>query len=136
MLEFALASSFLFAAFGGTFQFGYTYYMYNRLETAVRSGARYASLRAYDSPTSTPSSAFSTSVKNVVVYGNSGGTGSPLATGLTAAKVSVLPTMTGKVPDSITVNISNYTLDAIFSSFTFNGKPSVTFPYAGVPQPD
>jgi len=77
MLEFALGTLILVPVFAGTFQFGYTFFVYNNLDTAVRGGARYASLRSYDSATSTPSSAFSTAVKNMVVYGNSAGTGNP-----------------------------------------------------------
>ena len=61
MLEFALASSILVPLFAGVFQFGYTLYVYNNLDSAVRGGARYASLRAYDSATASPSAAFSES---------------------------------------------------------------------------
>ena len=45
MVEFALGSSLLVAAFTGTFQFGYTFYVYNNIETAVNNGAKYAALR-------------------------------------------------------------------------------------------
>src|SRR6266550_48725 len=89
MLEFALAAGILFPAFVGTFQFGYTFYIYNNLDTAVRGGARYASMQSYDSASSTPSTAFATAVKNVVVYGNSAGTGDPIAPGLAVGNVSV-----------------------------------------------
>src|SRR5437899_6024109 len=82
MLEFALAAGILFPAFVGTFQFGYTFYIYNNLSTAVRGGARYASMQSYDSASSTPSDPFATAVKNVVVYGNSAGTGDPVVSGL------------------------------------------------------
>ena len=46
MLEFALATGILLPAFVGTFQFGYTFYVYNNLDTAVRGGARYASMQS------------------------------------------------------------------------------------------
>ena len=135
MLEFAIAAGVLVPAFVGTFQFGYTFYTYNNLDTAIRGGARYASLRSYDSATSTPSTGFSTAVQNMVVYGNSAGTGDPIAAGLTAGNVQVLPLMRGAVPRSITVQITGYTVDAIFTKFTFTGKPSTTFPYTGTPAP-
>src|SRR5437868_13651904 len=102
MLEFALAAGILLPAFAGTFQFGYTFHIYNSLQTAVRDGARYASMQSYDSATSTPSTAFATAVKNVAVYGNSAGTGDPIAPGLTTANVQVLPVMKGAIPTSIT----------------------------------
>src|SRR5690348_17158120 len=127
ILEFALATGILLPAFVGTFQFGYTFYIYDNINTAVRGGARYASMQSYDSATSTPSTAFATAVKNMVVYGNSGGTGDPVAPGLTVSNVQVLAVMKGSIPSSITVQITGYKIDAVFTSFTFNGKPSTTF---------
>ena len=135
MLEFAVAAGLLLPALAGTFQFGYTYYTYNKLNTAVRGGARYASLRSYDSATSTPSAAFTTAVSNMVVYGNSAGTGQPVAEGLAKANVKMLPVMNGAVPKAMTVQINGYTVDGIFSKFTFNAKPSTTFTYTGTPAP-
>jgi Flp pilus assembly protein TadG len=135
MVEFALAATVLLPMFAGAFQFGYTFYVYNNLQTAIRGGARYASLRSYDSATSTPSPAFTTAVQNMVVYGNSDGTGQPIGPGLTVANVQVAPVMSGSVPGAITVQINNYTVDAIFTKFTFNAKPSATFPYTGTPSP-
>src|SRR5579872_4314437 len=70
MLEFAIGSGMLVAAFTGTFQFGYTFLQYNNLENAVARGARYASLYPYDSTTTTPSALFIGNVKNMVVYGS------------------------------------------------------------------
>jgi hypothetical protein len=64
MLGLALATGILVPAFTGTFQFGYTFYVYNNLESAVRGGARYASMRNYDSRTATPSAAFTTAVQD------------------------------------------------------------------------
>ena len=54
MIEFAIGSGVLLAAFSGTFQFGYTFLQYNNLENAVARGARYASLVPYDSPQRNP----------------------------------------------------------------------------------
>jgi len=131
VVEFALSFGLLFTVFGGVFQFGYVYYVYNTLESAVRGGARYASVRVYDSPTSTPSSAYRTAVENMVVYGNPAGSGQPLAPGLTPEKVSVTVAMDRNVPARITVAISNYTVSAVLRSFAFAGKPKVTFPFVG-----
>ena len=64
MLEFAIGSSLLVAAFAGTFQFGYTFYAYNKLATAVNDGARYAALRPYNSTTTTPKADFLLAVQN------------------------------------------------------------------------
>jgi len=135
ILEFAIAAGVLVPAFAGTFQFGYTFYVYNNLDTAIRGGARYASLRSYDSGSSTPRADFLTAVQNMVVYGNSAGTGSPIAAGLTTGNVQVLPVMNGAIPRAMTVQITGYTIDAIFTKFTFTGKPSTTFPYTGTAAP-
>jgi Flp pilus assembly protein TadG len=135
MLEFALSAAVLLPAFAGTFQYGYTFFTYNKLQSAIRGGARYASMRTYDSSTSTPSTAFTTAVKNMVVYGNSAGTGLPLAPGLDSSNVEVLPNMSGSIPQSMTVRITGYQVDAVFSKFTFNAKPSTTFIYTGTPSP-
>jgi hypothetical protein len=135
MIEFAIATGILIPAFVGTFQFGYTFHVYNNLNSAVRGGARYGSMQSYDSGTSTPSTAFSTAVKNMVVYGNSAGTGNPVAPGLTTDKVEVVAVMKGAIPSSITVKVTGYTIDALFRTFTFNGKPSTTFAYTGTAAP-
>ena len=135
MIEFAIATGILVPAFIGTFQFGYTFHVYNNLNSAVRGGARYGSMQSYDSGTSTPSTAFSTAVKNMVVYGNSAGTGSPVTPGLTTDNVQVVAVMKGAIPSSITVKVTGYTIDALFRTFTFNGKPSTTFAYTGTAAP-
>ena len=58
LVEFAIGSGLLVAAFVGTFQFGYTFLQYNNMKNAVARGARYASLILYDSPNDTPSNSF------------------------------------------------------------------------------
>ena len=135
MIELAVALGILAPILAGVFQFGYTLFVYNNLESAVRGGARYASMRAFDSANGTPSPEFSTAVKNMVVYGNPAGTGSPIAPGLAASNVQIQANMTGAIPDSMTVAITDYKVDAVFASFTFTGKPSRTFPYTGTPAP-
>ena len=54
LVEFALSFSLLVPVFLGVYEFGYAFYVYNEMQTAVRSGARYASRRVYDSATSYP----------------------------------------------------------------------------------
>ena len=135
MLEFALASSVLLAAFGGPFQFGYTFYRYNTLATAVSDGARYASLRPYDSTTTTPKSTFLSAVQNMGVYGNPGGGTTPIAPGLATTNVNLTVTFTNSVPSAMTVYISGYTIDAIFAQSTLDAKPKVTYPYVGIYSP-
>ena len=130
-IEFALSFGFLVALFTGCFQFGYAYYVYNSLENAVRAAARFASLRTYDSASATPSAAFTAAVRNMAVYGNPAGGGQPLARGLAPGNIVLAVTMDRNVPQRVTVSITNYSVDAVFRTLTFNGKPSATFPYLG-----
>ena len=131
LVEFALSFGLLFSVFAGVFQFGYAYYVYNTLESAVRGGARYASMRVYDSGTSTPSAAYLAAVRNMVVYGDPSGTGQPLAPALTPEKVNVTVAMDRNVPARITVAIVDYNIDGVVRTFTLANKPQVTFPFVG-----
>ncbi len=135
MVEFALGSAFLVAAFVGTFQFGYTFYQYNTLATAVSDGARYASLRPYDSSNATPSNAFRSALQNMVVYGNPAGGSRPIAPGLTTSNVNLLVAFVNGVPRTVTVYISGYTINSIVAQTTLTNKPKVTYQYQGIYSP-
>ncbi len=121
LIEFALSATVLTYAFVGVFQFGYTMYLYNELEGAVRAGARYASLAtvAKDPSSTTDPAAYDTAVQNVVVYGtpSPSGTPAPVIPGLSTANVSVQLTFdtasSGNPPTYVTVQVSSYTLDAV-----------------------
>lgn len=137
MLEFAIGSGVFLALFAGTFQFGFTFFRYNTLYNAIRNGAQYASLKAYDSNTATPSSAFRTAVQNMVVYGTStpaGGT-ARLVPGLNPTDVTVAVTFQSGVPREVTVGVSSYTINAVFQTYNFTNKPRMTFPYLGIYSP-
>jgi Flp pilus assembly protein TadG len=131
MIEFALSFGLLFTVFAGVFQFGYALYIYNSLESAVRAGVRYASLRTYDSATATPSSAYLTAVQNMAVYGNPAGSGQSVVPGLTPANVTLTVSMDHNVPVLVAVGITNYTISAVIRSFTLTNKPKAAFPYMG-----
>ena len=75
MIEFAFSAAVLIPLFLATFQFGYTFYVYNLLSTQMRAGARYASLKTFTCSSQSSINTFKTAVKNVVMYGNSAGTG-------------------------------------------------------------
>jgi len=141
LIEFALSFFLIFAVFSGIFQFAYSFYVYNTLVTAVREGARYASLKAYDSTTTTPSAAFRTAVQNMVVYSDPDpGQGAlPVVGGLTPGKVALTVTGGGTgtltAPSQMTVSITGFTIDAVFGSWNLTGKPNATFPYIGILTP-
>lgn len=136
LVEFAISFSFLFSLLYGTFQFGYAFFIYNELQSAVRNGARYASYRTYDASSSTPTSSYTTAVANVVVYGDPAGGTRPLVPNLTTSniQVSVLNPSGGTSwngsPGQIKVSITGYNLNAVFTTFRLE-KPSASFPYIG-----
>ncbi|HYM08296.1 MAG TPA: TadE/TadG family type IV pilus assembly protein [Terriglobales bacterium] len=137
LVEFALSFGLLLAVFSGVWQFGYTFYIYNGLVSAVRNGARYGALADYDGGSSNGAS-YKANVANMAVYGtaNPASGASPIVPGLTTSKVSVVPTVdSAGVPSRVTVQITGFTipddLSGIFAAFTLNGKPSCSFEYTG-----
>ncbi len=78
MLEFALGSGILVTIFVSTFQYGYFFYQYNLVENVVNNGAHFAAMQVYDTNTSTPTTAWTTAVKKMVLYGDpTGGSTTP-----------------------------------------------------------
>jgi hypothetical protein len=86
-----------------------------------------------------------TAAKNLVVFGNTAGTGSPILPGLTVSNVAITPndlacsgTPQG-VPETITVSITGFTHQSLFdlgglvnnagASLNIDVKPSVTMRY-------
>jgi len=131
MLEFGIAAAVIFPIFAGSFQYGYSYYVYNSLQTSVRAAGRYAAARTYDSATATPSAAFTTAVKNMAVYGNPLGGTRSVAPNLTTDKVTVSVTFSMGTPSRVTVQVNNFQINGVFGTVTLNGKPRATFPYLG-----
>jgi Flp pilus assembly protein TadG len=141
LIEFALSFFLIFAAFSGIFRYAYSFYCYNALVAAVREGARYASLKPYDSTTTTPSSPFLTAVQNMVVYADANppnGT-KPVVPGIQASNVTLTVTGGGTgtltAPTQMTVAITGFTIDAVFGTWNLNSKPNCTFPYTGILTP-
>ena len=134
MVEFTLSLTFLIPLFLGAWSFGYTFFQYSQLENAVRSGARYAAMRTYDSATSTPSSSFSTAVKKMTVYGDPSAdtsTATPKVTGLTTDNVVLTVAFSSGAPSTVTVAITNFTVRAYTQTVNLTNHPYVWFPYVG-----
>jgi Flp pilus assembly protein TadG len=138
MVEFALGSGILVTIFTATFQYGFIFYQYNALVNAVNNGAHFGALQIYDTTSTTPSNAFSTAVKNMVVYGDPTGTNTtPVVKGLTTGNVNITIGAIGSsgttfLPVSVTVSISGYTINGVTGKFTLAGKPAVTYVYQGL----
>ncbi len=129
MLEFAIAFPLLWACFAGLFQMGYTFYVYNALMTSVANAAALGAKMNYDL---SQTDRFNAALKNMVVYGNTTTGNTPIVAGLSTANVSVSVNAQASIPTAVTVSIQNYSIDAVFTRFTFSGKPRATMPYMGV----
>lgn len=128
LLEFALGFSVLWALFAGIYQFGYSFYIYNAMLTSVGNAAELGSKMTYD--TASPST-YTNALKNMVVYGNTTAGTTPIVTGLATSNVTVTVNPAGGIPTDLTITINNFTIDAVFTHFTFNGKPRGTAVYMG-----
>jgi len=116
ILEFALSATVLVAFFAGVFQVGYTFYAYNALEHAVRVGAQLASDKGPDAPAD--------AVRREVVKAAGG------LNGLAPSNVQVAVNRDpAGAAVSVTVSVSGYHINSVFSSTTLNGRPNATFPY-------
>jgi Flp pilus assembly protein TadG len=127
-LEFALVFLLLWLLLSGAFQVGYSIYIYDRLVTAAAGGARYAARVDFDSP----AHSFIIAVQNMTAYGSPSGGTSPLAPGLNSSNIAVTwTTDTTGMPLTLTVSITGYSVDAVFQTIKWSGKPSVTVRFAG-----
>ncbi|MDP9114505.1 MAG: pilus assembly protein [Acidobacteriota bacterium] len=134
MLELAVSAGVMVSCLVGTFQFGYTFYAYNQLVTAVGDAARYAAQRTYRAATDRDIERGNAAIRNMVVYGDPQAApgSSPLLPNLKTAHVEVRWELAGDgTPLNVNVSIKGYTMDAIYRSYTFDGRPSVQFPYVG-----
>jgi len=91
MIEMAIVLPVILALIIGTAEFGRAFWQYNTLTKSVRDAARYASAQGLFGSTGVVivTNELRTEVQNLVVYGNTGGTGSPLLNGLSTAGVSL-----------------------------------------------
>jgi Flp pilus assembly protein TadG len=128
LLEFAIGWSILWFLFSGVYQFGYAFFIYNVLQTQVANAAELGSKLSYDSGNP---SAYTTALKNMVVYGDEASTGlSAVVPGLTTGNVSVVLN-NASYPQDVTITITGYTIDAFFTRFTLANKPRATAAYYG-----
>lgn len=101
LVEFAIAATVLLTLIFAVLELGRLLWVHNALNDAARRGARYA----VNQPQSASSLA---EIRNVAVFGNPEGTGSPLVNDLTADKVKVTYQGYGLATGTVTVEIENY----------------------------
>ncbi len=125
LIEFAGSIMLLAIMFAGIFEIGYSFYTYGELVSSVRAGARYAALQPRGAGTDPT---IAKAVRNLVVYGDPAPSVSskPLFAGLTTDHVELINT-----PDSSTVSLHGFAVDALFMKLKLDGRPTVTFPVTG-----
>ena len=130
MIELAVSAGVMVACLAGTVQFGYTFYIYNQLVTAVGNGGRYAAMRTYRADFEKGKAA----IRNMVVYGDARPAPGavPQVANLKPEQVQVEWVMNESGgPASVNVSIIDYAVDAAFGMFRFTGKPAVEYPFVG-----
>jgi Flp pilus assembly protein TadG len=133
LVELAIVLPLFLFMFGAAAEYGRYFYQYTTLDKAARAGSRYLTNVGV-------SGAEDAKAKNIVVYGNPAGTGSPVVQGLTPAQVVI--TRAGgspSVPQTVTVQILGYKYQPVFDlgkminapslSLNIDVKPSVTMRY-------
>lgn len=138
LAELAIALPLLVVMFAATAEFGRYFYAYTTLAKGARVGARYlagACVKSYED----------TNAKNIVVYGNAAGTGSPILPGLDPSQISIVRKdaagniVTAGVPQTVTVTTTGLNFQPVFDlgglmrnnglSLNVALNPSVTMRY-------
>jgi Flp pilus assembly protein TadG len=138
LAELAIVLPLLVVMFAATAEFGRYFYAYTTLAKGARVGARYlagACVKDYED----------TNAKNIVVYGNAAGTGSPILPGLDPSKISIVRkdaagnVVTAGVPATVTVTTTSLNFQPVFDlgglmrnnglSLNIALNPSVTMRY-------
>ncbi len=133
LAELAIVLPIFLMLFGAAAEYGRYFYEYTTLDKAVRAGSRYLATAAVNGTEDAKA-------RNIVVYGNPAGTGTPVVKGLTTANVVI--TRSGGVPvlpQTVKVEISGYIYQPVFDlgklikvpslSLSVPVKPSVTMRY-------
>lgn len=131
MIELAVSAAVMVSCLAGTFEFGYTFYVYNQLVTAVGNGGRYAAMRTYRNDADVEKAR--SAIQNMVVYGNTRPADLvPVVSGLRPDQVQVewIKDKSGE-PAAVHVAIRNYPVNALFKTVLLDGRPGVEFPYVG-----
>lgn len=134
LLELAISAGVMVACLAATVQFGYTFYIYDELVTAVGNGGRYAAMRTYRAATARDIEKGKAAIRNMVVYGDARPESNavPQVAHLRPEEVQVDWVMdeSGK-PAAVNVSVADYTVDAAFGVFHFTGRPAVEYPFVG-----
>jgi len=132
LVEVALVIPIMLVLFGAVAEFGRYFYEYTTVAKAARVGARYLVSKSVSSGIN-----YEAQAKNLVVFGNIAGTGSPVLDGLSVDNVDVQYVGgTSGIPELVKVSIVNYPHKSVLDlgkllnnaglSLNVDVKPSVT----------
>jgi Flp pilus assembly protein TadG len=120
LVELAIVLPVMVVLLAASAEFGRFFYTYQTLAKATRTGARYLMIE----PAAGTSDA---KAKNLVVYGDASGAGTPVVSGLSNANVKVTRTGgTSSFPARVTVSIESYTYKPVFDLGKLIGNPSLS----------
>ena len=140
LVEIAIVIPILLMLFAAVGEFGRYFYEYTTMAKAARVGARFMAAKSIDSTTTN----WVAATKNLVVFGNTDGTGTPVLPGLSTSNVDVTfaggtYTNGNGVPTSVTVSFHSYKHQPVFDlgklinsttlSLNIDVKPSITMRY-------
>jgi Flp pilus assembly protein TadG len=107
LVELAIVMPLLLMLLGATAEFGRFFHTYTTLLKGTRAATRYL--------VSQPPGEGTVAAQNLVVYGNTAGTGAPIASGLTTANVKITPSANGSgITQMQTVEIQNFVYVPLF----------------------
>jgi Flp pilus assembly protein TadG len=113
LVELAIVVPMMLMLVGATAEFGRFFYTYSTLSKATRVGARYEISQR-------PGTADAVA-KNLVVFGNTAGTGSPVVAGLTTTHVQVV-----RSGQTVSIKINGYGYQPIFDLGKLTKSPSLS----------
>ena len=137
-IEFAVTAAFFLMMLLAVFSGGYLFWAHNALVEATRRGARYAANQCKPDLSGCPDSDTTIErVRNVTIYGNPEGTGSPLIQSLQPENVTIeysantapegqLPNDFGTARGTVSVKIESYNFNFVLSPVPITMPPYQT----------
>lgn len=132
MVEFTIGAPLLLLLLYAIAELGNVFYQYAQLADAARNADRYLGSNAIPdgSGVVSISSTVAGATRNLVVYGNTGGTGSPLLPGLAVGQVTVATQADADGSTDVTVSVA-YPYQSLFGgsipNFVSAGSVSTAF---------
>ena len=140
LVELAIVLPVFLLLFAAIAEFSCYFYEYTTLAKASRVGARYLATAAVKPTSAGQDSSEDKNAKNIVVFGNAAGTGTPILTGLATSNVTInRKGGTSTLPQTVSVQITGFKHQPVLDlgklmniptlSMNIDVKPAVTMRY-------